>query len=56
MVIDEVTIDDVGELSLEAALCLLGCLELANLAVVVLASRSTVPGLDDGHCVKGVLS
>lgn len=52
MVVEEVAVDDVGELALEAASGFLGCLELGELAVVVLASEAPVSGLDDGGGVQ----
>jgi hypothetical protein len=53
MVVEEVSVDDVGELALEATLRFLGRLQLDDLAVVVLAAGPAVAGLDDGGGVEG---
>lgn len=52
VVIEEMAIDHIGELPLEAALGLLGGFELGDLAVVVLASGSAIASLDDGCGVE----
>ena len=52
-VVEEVSVDDVGKLALEATLRFLGRLQLGDLAVVVLATKATVAGLDGGNGVQG---
>ena len=53
VVVEEVAVDDVGELPLEASLGFLGGLEVTELAVVVVSSWAAVAGLDDGGGVEG---
>jgi hypothetical protein len=52
MVVDEVAIDHIGELSFQAALRFFGRLELSDLAVIVPAPGATISGLDDGGGMK----
>jgi hypothetical protein len=51
-VVEKVTEHDVGELSLEAALCLLRSLVFAELALIVDTARTTVSSLDQGGSVE----
>ena len=52
VVVEQVPVPDVCELALEAALGFLRCLELRDLAFVVVTSRSDVAGLNDGCGVQ----
>src|SRR3954465_13748844 len=54
-IFDELSVDDVGESSLEAAQCLQGCLAGGELAAVVGAAVGVVTQLHDGGDVQHVV-
>lgn len=51
VVVQQVSVDDVGQLPLETSLGFFGCLQLRELAVEMGSARSSIAGLNDRCCV-----